>query len=83
MYLTNVANTRTFNLVMEGVQLKLVGADVSKFERESFVENVVLAPAQRYLVDAQFDKPGTYVLRAVAGDSALTSSENVTVTVMP
>ena len=62
LYLTNVANTRTFNLVLEGVQLKLLGTDVSKFERESFVENVVLAPAQRYLVDAHFDKPGTYVL---------------------
>ena len=62
LYLTNVANTRTFNLVLEGVQLKLLGADVSKFERESFVENVILAPAQRYLVDAHFDKPGTYVL---------------------
>ena len=62
LYFTNVANTRTFNLVLEGVQLKLLGADVSKFERESFVDNVVLAPAQRYLVDAHFDKPGTYVL---------------------
>ncbi len=62
LYLTNVANTRTFNLVLEGARLKLVGADVSKFERESFVSNVVLAPAQRYLVDVRFDEPGTYAL---------------------
>ncbi|MCZ0936387.1 MAG: multicopper oxidase family protein [Gemmatimonadetes bacterium] len=62
LYLTNVANTRTFNLVLEGAEMKLVGADVSKFERESFVSNVVLAPAQRYIVDARFDEPGTYAL---------------------
>ncbi len=62
LYLTNVANTRTFNLVLPGARLKLVGADVGKFERERFTENVVLAPAQRYVVDARFDTPGTYAL---------------------
>ena len=62
LYLTNVANTRTFNLVLEGAEMKLVGTDVSKFERESFVSNVVLAPAQRYIVDARFNEPGTWAL---------------------
>ncbi len=62
LYLTNVANSRTFNLVLKGAELKLVGADVSKFERERVVENVVLAPAQRYIVDVRFGTPGTYAL---------------------
>ena len=62
LYLTNVANTRTFNLALEGAELKLVGADVSKFERETFVSNIVLAPAQRYIVDARFAEPGSYAL---------------------
>ena len=62
LYLTNVANTRTFNLVLPGARLKLVGADVSRFERETFVDNVVLAPAQRYIVDARFEEPGTWAL---------------------
>ncbi len=62
LYLTNVANTRTFNLVLDGARAKLVGADVSKFERERFVDNVVLAPAQRYLVDVRYDSPGTYAV---------------------
>ena len=35
----------------------------------------------KWTVVATFDKPGTYVLRAVAGDSALTTGENLTVTV--
>ena len=62
LYLTNVANTRTFNLVLGGARLKLLGADVSKFERERMVDGVVLAPAQRYIVDVRFDEPGTYAL---------------------
>lgn len=34
-------------------------------------------------VEATFEEPGTYVLRALAGDGALTTSEDLTVTVMP
>ena len=35
----------------------------------------------RWEVAVTFDEPGTYVLRALAGDSALTSSENLMITV--
>ena len=35
----------------------------------------------KWEVDATFDEPGTYTLRAVAGDGALLSSENLIVTV--
>ena len=38
-------------------------------------------PDGRWEVDAMFDEPGTYVLRAIAGDGALRSNENFTVTV--
>jgi len=38
-------------------------------------------PDGRYIVTATFDQPGTYVLRARADDGALTSDEDVTVTV--
>ncbi len=62
LYLTNVANTRTFNLAIEGADMKLVGADVSRFERETRVENVVIAPAQRYVVDVRFPAPGRFAL---------------------
>ena len=34
-------------------------------------------------VEATFEEPGTYVLRALAGDGALTTSEDLTVTVTP
>ena len=50
--LTNVANTRTFNLYF-GVPVKLVGGDDSRFEKEQMVNNVVIAPAQRYVVEVR------------------------------
>jgi len=59
-YLTNVANTRTFNLVFGGAKIKILAGDVSKYEREQFVESVVVAPAERYIVDVYFEESGTY-----------------------
>jgi suppressor of ftsI len=57
-YLTNAANTRPFNLSIDGARLKLVGGDVGKLEREEWVESVVLAPAERWIVDARFERGG-------------------------
>jgi FtsP/CotA-like multicopper oxidase with cupredoxin domain len=58
-YLTNAANTRPFNLSIDGARLKLVAGDVGKLEREEWVESVVLAPAERWVVDARFERAGT------------------------
>lgn len=57
-FLTNVSNTRTFNLSFGGARMKVVGSDVGNFEREAWVESVVLAPAERYVVHVRFDEPG-------------------------
>ena len=57
-YLTNAANTRTFNLSFPGARMKLVASDVGQYEREEWVESVVIAPAERYVVDVRFDRPG-------------------------
>ena len=57
-YLTNVANTRTFNVVFGGAPIKIVGSDVSKYEREEWVDSVVIAPAERYIVEVKFDEAG-------------------------
>jgi FtsP/CotA-like multicopper oxidase with cupredoxin domain len=57
-FLTNAANTRTFNVSIDGARLKLVGGDVGKLEREQWVESVVLAPAERWIVDARFERAG-------------------------
>ncbi|HEU4721254.1 MAG TPA: multicopper oxidase family protein [Gemmatimonadaceae bacterium] len=61
-HLTNVSNTRTFNLSLPGARLKLVASDVGTFEREEWVESVVIAPAERYVVHARFDRAGAVPL---------------------
>lgn len=61
-YFTNVANARLFNLRIPGARLKLVGSDLSDFEREEWVESIVIAPAERYIVEARFEQPGTHAL---------------------
>jgi suppressor of ftsI len=61
-YLTNAANSRTFNLSFNGAPMKLLASDVSRFEREARVPNVVLSPAERYVVEVRFDRPGRYPL---------------------
>lgn len=66
LYLTNVSNTRTFNLSFagtgEGVRMKVIGTDVSAFEREEWVESIVLSPAERYVVHVRFEQPGDFVM---------------------
>ena len=42
--------------------MKVVGSDVGKFERETMVESIVLAPAERYVVEVLFEEPGAYAL---------------------
>ncbi len=61
-YVTNVASSRTWNLAIPGVPLKVLASDVSRFEHEQYVPSVVLAPAERYVVAARFDRPGRYPL---------------------
>jgi len=61
-YLTNVANSRTFNVTFGGAKVKVVASDVSRFEREQWVGSVVIAPAERYVVDVRFDHPGEILI---------------------
>jgi FtsP/CotA-like multicopper oxidase with cupredoxin domain len=70
-YLTNASNTRTWNVSFDGAAMKLVAADLSPFEREERVESVVLAPAERYVVDVLFEEPGrrAFVNRVQAIDA--------------
>jgi suppressor of ftsI len=61
-YLTNVSSSRTYNLSFGGAPMKVVASDVSRFEREERVPSVVMAPAERYVVEVRFDKPGRFAL---------------------
>lgn len=70
-FLTNVSNTRTFNLSFSGtgrddpgraLPVKVVASDVGRFEREVMAESVVISPAERYVVEVRFDEAGEFVL---------------------
>jgi len=63
LYLTNTANTRIFNVVLPGAQLKLVGADAGHYEHEELVDEVLLAPSERVVVDVHFPEPGEHELQ--------------------
>jgi len=61
-FLTNVSNTRTFNLSFGGAPMKVVGTDVGNFEREETVESVLIAPAERYIIHVRFPQSGVVPL---------------------
>ena len=61
-YITNVANARPFNLSFDGAAVKLIGSDLSVYEQESFIDEVLIAPAERYIVDAYFENEGPYTI---------------------
>jgi FtsP/CotA-like multicopper oxidase with cupredoxin domain len=85
-YFTNTANTRLFNVGLPGAQMKLIGSDSGRYEHENFVDDVLLAPSERAIVDIRFDTPGstpiehrtperTYTLGTVeVADTATTST---------
>jgi FtsP/CotA-like multicopper oxidase with cupredoxin domain len=62
LYLTNTANTRVFRVALPGAPMKLVGGDSGRVEREQFVDDVVLAPSERAVVDVLFETAGELVL---------------------
>jgi FtsP/CotA-like multicopper oxidase with cupredoxin domain len=61
-YLTNTANTRVFNVTLQGAQMKLVGADAGHYEHEELVDEVLLAPSERVVVDMLFGEAGALEL---------------------
>src|SRR5918995_2999396 len=61
-YLTDTANTRVFKVGVTGARMKLVGGDSGRHEREEMVEDVILAPSERVVVDVLFDQPGEATL---------------------
>ena len=62
LHLTNAANARTFNVSLDGTTLRVLQGDAGAFARPRIVESVVIAPAERYVVEARLDRPGKYAL---------------------
>jgi FtsP/CotA-like multicopper oxidase with cupredoxin domain len=58
LYVVNTANTRIFNFAIRGARAKLVGGDSGRYERETFTDEVLLAPSERAVIDVLFDTLG-------------------------
>lgn len=61
-YVTNVANARPFNFKIEGAKMKLIGGDLGRFEQEEFIDSIIVAPAERYILEVYFENAGEYVV---------------------
>jgi FtsP/CotA-like multicopper oxidase with cupredoxin domain len=62
LWLTNTANTRVFNVRLPGARMKLIGGDSGRVERAHLVEEVLLAPSERAVVDVLVEQPGQFQL---------------------
>lgn len=71
-YITNSANTRTFNLSTPGAKMKLVGADGGKYEHETWSDGVILSPSERAIVEVLFANAGSYTLQHKTPDRTYT-----------
>jgi FtsP/CotA-like multicopper oxidase with cupredoxin domain len=71
-YFTNTANTRIFNVAIPGARMKLVGSDSGRYEHETFVDDVLLAPSERAVVDVHFAAAGSYPIEHRTPDHSYT-----------
>jgi FtsP/CotA-like multicopper oxidase with cupredoxin domain len=62
LHLTNAASARPFNLSLDGARLRVIAGDAGPFAIPRTVESVVIAPAERYVVEARFARAGSYAL---------------------
>ena len=75
LFLTNTANTRVFNVTLRGALIKLVGGDAGRCEREHWVENVVIAPSERVILDVLLPEAGSFELQHVTPTHAYTLAQ--------
>jgi suppressor of ftsI len=57
-HLTNASNTRVFNVAFGEQSVRVVGSDLGPFEVEEWVQSLVIAPGERYVVEAVFAEEG-------------------------
>jgi len=60
LYLTNVANTRVFDLEFAGAKMKQVGDDLGRIQKEKLIDYLIIAPAERSVIEIVYQKPGNY-----------------------
>jgi FtsP/CotA-like multicopper oxidase with cupredoxin domain len=61
-FFTNTANTRVFKVKLPGALMKLIGGDSGRVEHEQFIDEAILAPSERVIVDVLFEHVGELAL---------------------
>ncbi len=69
VYLTDVANTRIFNFKIPWVKMKLIWSDIWKYEKETFIDSIVISPWERYIVDLYAPDSGTFEIQNSTPDN--------------
>lgn len=62
LYLINTANVRIFNVRIPGARMKLVGRDHGRVEHEEFIEEMLIAPSERLVIEVLFEQAGEFTL---------------------
>lgn len=71
-YVTNTANTRVFNLKIPWIKMKLIWSDIWKYEEESFIDNLIISPWERYIVDLYSPKSWIFEILNSTPDEDIT-----------
>ena len=61
-YVTNTANTRTFDFKIKNQKLKIVGGDIGRGEKEFLADDFIIAPAERIIFETEFLDTGIYLI---------------------
>ncbi len=71
-YITNSANTRPYNFLIEGAKMKLVGWDGGAQEKDQWVNAVRIGPSERAIVEVLFPNSGTFAIQNVIPEKTYT-----------
>jgi suppressor of ftsI len=64
-WITNTANARPFKLKFSGAQMKVIGSDSGLYAKDLLVDDLILAPSERAIVDVFFSNQKTVLLENV------------------
>jgi FtsP/CotA-like multicopper oxidase with cupredoxin domain len=71
LYLVNTANARPFDFAIPWIKMKLVGGDNSYYQNEAHIDHLVIAPAERYIVDIMSEKSGEFPMQSIGGGKVI------------
>ena len=57
-YLVNASSARPYVFSLKGVQMKVVGSDSGRVGVERIVDELIIGPGERYVVDVLFSEKG-------------------------